>query len=191
MIGGKVIAISGTHGTGKTTRVLEIARALKIEFPGRTVATLMEQASVSPLPINRKTLPETQMWLFTSHIAREIELSARFDMVVSDRSAVDAIAYTRYMGMDEAAQDMISLVRHHLPVYSQIYFSFYSMNEFWFPDGLRESKDRRFRQDIENMLLDIYLELGLSFTEASPFYFYPPLAPGRPRTRVYKRAGSK
>ena len=169
MIEGKVIAVSGTHGTGKTTRVLEIARAMKIEFPGKTVATLTEQASICPLPVNKQTIPASQMWLFTSHMAREIELAARFDIVVSDRSAVDAIAYTRAMGAehpgsDEMAQDMISLVRHHLPIYSMIYFNFCSLNEFWFQDGLRESSDRVFRDEIEGMLLDIYRELGISFT---------------------------
>ncbi len=164
---GYVVAISGTHGTGKTTSVFDLARQLKITYPKKTIIPLTEQAALSPYPINKEATKKSQMWIFVSQIARELELLSRFDIVVSDRSAVDSIAYARFCGFDELADDMVSMVRHHMPVYKQIHFKFRLENEFWFPDGLRDSDDRDFREKIERILLDIYQELGFFFSRTS------------------------
>lgn len=158
------VAITGTHGTGKSTEVLDLCRDLNILHPGKRIVPLIERASLSPLPINKESTEKSQMYLFVSHIAEELYLTSRFDAVVSDRSAVDMIAYTRYFGFYDLSNDMLALVRHHMPIYHQIHFKFSVKNEFWFPNGLRESEDRQFRQDIEDILLGLYRDLGLEFT---------------------------
>lgn len=159
-----VVAISGTHGTGKSTDVLDLCKSLKILHPGKEIVPLIERAPLSPYPINKDTTQKSQMWMFTSHIAEELFLTSRFDIVVADRSAVDMIAYSKLMGFDALANDMLSLVRHHMPIYCQIHYNFIVEKDFWFPNGLRESKDREFRQGVETILLDLYRQLGFNFT---------------------------
>jgi len=161
-----VIAVSGTHGTGKTTTVFQFASQLKINYPNKTIITMTEQASLAPFPINKKASKEGQAWIFHQHIARELELLSKFNIVVSDRCAVDMIAYCIYLGFDALAESMFSIVRHHLPVYREIHLKFLGENEFWFNDGLRESEDLKFREEIESILINIYKELEMEFTRS-------------------------
>ncbi len=163
MINSYVVAVSGTHGTGKTTSVYNLARMLKIAHPDKTVAPLIEQASVCPYDINGVSSGVSQMWLFTSQIARELELLSQFDIVVSDRCVVDVIAYTRFFGFEDLADNMFSLAWSHMTSYRQIYFRDAELNEFCFPDGLRDSSDRVFRQEVQRIMLDVYKEMGLTF----------------------------
>jgi predicted ATPase len=161
-----IIAVSGTHGTGKTTTVFQFASQLKVNYPEKTVITLTEQASLAPFPLNKKATKQGQAWIFHSHIAKELELLSKFDLVVSDRCAVDMIAYCRYLKFDDLAESMFATVQHHLPVYREIHLKFLAQNQFWFNDGLRESEDSKFREEIEEILLGVYLELGLEFTRS-------------------------
>lgn len=46
------IAISGTHGTGKTFSMFELARDYKLKYPNKEVTVVTEIARKCPLPIN-------------------------------------------------------------------------------------------------------------------------------------------
>ena len=50
-------------------------------------------ARASPLPVNRKTSREAQLWILTTQVAEEIRASAHSDVVVCDRAALDNYAY--------------------------------------------------------------------------------------------------
>jgi nicotinamide riboside kinase len=52
-----------------------------------------EVARHSPLPVNRKTSREAQLWILTTQVAEEIRASAHSDVVVCDRAALDNYAY--------------------------------------------------------------------------------------------------
>ena len=52
-----------------------------------------EVARLSPLPINRKTSLEAQMWILTTQIGEEIRSAAHHEVVVCDRSVLDNYAY--------------------------------------------------------------------------------------------------
>ncbi len=85
------IAFIGTHGVGKTTLCYDLAAALKKR--GLGVDIVKEVARLSPLPINRQTSLEAQMWILTSQIAEEIRSAAGHEVVVCDRSVLDNYAY--------------------------------------------------------------------------------------------------
>ena len=69
------IAFIGTHGVGKTTLCYDLAAALKKQ--GLGVDIVKEVARLSPLPINRQTSLEAQLWILTTQIAEEIRSAAK------------------------------------------------------------------------------------------------------------------
>jgi nicotinamide riboside kinase len=85
------IAFIGTHGVGKTTLCYDLAAALKKR--GVVVDIVKEVARLSPLPINRQTSLDAQLWILTTQIAEEIRSAAHHDVVVCDRSVLDNYAY--------------------------------------------------------------------------------------------------
>lgn len=85
------IAFIGTHGVGKTTLCFDLAAALKrLDL---SVDLVKEVARGCPLPINRETTDAAQNWILHTQVAREIELSAAYDVIVCDRAVVDNYAY--------------------------------------------------------------------------------------------------
>jgi thymidylate kinase len=85
------IAFIGTHGVGKTTLCYDLGAVLKKQ--GLHVDLVKEVARLSPLPINRKTSLEAQMWILTTQIAEEIRSAAHHEAVICDRSVLDNYAY--------------------------------------------------------------------------------------------------
>jgi thymidylate kinase len=85
------IAFIGTHGVGKTTLCYDLGAILKKK--GLHVDLVKEVARLSPLPINRKTSLEAQLWILSTQIAEEIRSGAHHEVVVCDRSVLDNYAY--------------------------------------------------------------------------------------------------
>jgi nicotinamide riboside kinase len=85
------LAFIGTHGVGKTTLCYDLGALLKKR--GLHVDLVKEVARLSPLPINRKTSLEAQMWILATQIAEEIRSAAHHEVVVCDRSVLDNYAY--------------------------------------------------------------------------------------------------
>lgn len=155
----RIIAYSGTHGTGKTTAAYQRGVHEKIAHPHQSVHVLCNQETVCPYPINKSATPDTQVWIFTNQISREIALLSQFDIVVTDRTAMDIVAYTHVLGFHSLAHSMMSLASIHASVYREIVVRRMAFNEFCHPDGIRETGDRLFRSGVETCLLDIYADL--------------------------------
>ena len=85
------IAFIGTHGVGKTTLCYDVGAVLKKK--GLHVDLVKEVARLSPLPINRQTSLEAQLWILTTQIAEEIRSAAQHEVVICDRSVLDNYAY--------------------------------------------------------------------------------------------------
>jgi nicotinamide riboside kinase len=88
------VAFIGTHGVGKTTLCYDLAALLKRH--DAHVDIVKEVARLSPLPVNRQTSLEAQLWILTSQVAEEIRSASRHPVVVCDRSALDNYAYLVY-----------------------------------------------------------------------------------------------
>lgn len=84
-------AFIGSHGVGKTTLCYGLAARLK----RRDVALeiVHEVARRCPLPINAVTTAEAQRWILHTQIAEEILASARYPLVLCDRSVLDNYVY--------------------------------------------------------------------------------------------------
>lgn len=85
------VAFIGTHGVGKTTLCYDLAAALKRQ--GLGVDMVKEVARLSPLPINRQTSLEAQIWILMTQVAEEIRSASQNQVVVCDRSVLDNYAY--------------------------------------------------------------------------------------------------
>lgn len=162
MAKGRIIAYSGTHGTGKTTAVYDRIGALKRRHPDKLIGPHVENLIFCPYPINGRSSMESQLWVFTNHIQAELNLMTRYDIVVSDRSAVDAIAYTSAHGWTDLAGQMMGLVRSHMAHYSEIVFMMAEGNRHVHADGLRDV-DEAFRKEVQVHMLWIYGQLGFDF----------------------------
>lgn len=85
------VAFIGTHGVGKTTLCYDLAALLKRQDVHLDI--VKEVARLSPLPINRQTSLEAQLWILTTQVAEEIRSAAHHRVVVCDRSVLDNYAY--------------------------------------------------------------------------------------------------
>ena len=90
-VGGFKIAFIGSHGVGKTTLCYGLAARLKAADVSLEVVG--EIARRCPLPINRDTTLSAQAWILHTQIAEELVATARYDLVICDRSVLDNFVY--------------------------------------------------------------------------------------------------
>lgn len=108
------IAFIGSHGVGKTTLCFELAAALKrLDL---SVDLVKEVARGCPLPINRETTTDAQNWILHTQVAREIELTSAFDVIVCDRAVLDNYAYMVHA--EGRRPEIEPFIRHWMNTYS-------------------------------------------------------------------------
>ena len=159
---GRIIAYSGSHGTGKTTAAYELAAQLKKQTRA-DVGIILEVARRCPLSVFRKGHAPTeaaQIWIFSEQMRLEIEALQRHDLVVADRTVVDAIAYSAAAGFHDLARAQIATARRHVHVYDKVYFRGAADNPFLVDDGFRET-DPDLQKTVESLMLELYSELGI------------------------------
>lgn len=155
----QIIAFSGSHGTGKTTAAYNHAQHLKFYNNNKSIHALCDLEAFCPWPFNKETTEQTQTWMFGNQIQQELMALNRFDVVVTDRTIIDVVAYTHVAGFVALAQGMLAYAEQHLVYYYEIRFKKIANNEHCYPDGIRETTDRKFRQDVENAMIDFYSRL--------------------------------
>lgn len=88
----KKIAITGTHGVGKTTLAHQICVTLKERNCNATIVE--EKARACPFPINEAATTDTEIWMVHTQIKAELQAKAqKFEAAVIDRCSLDAIVY--------------------------------------------------------------------------------------------------
>ena len=100
------IAVTGVHGSGKTTLCGKLADAIR-EL-GLDVAVGAEVARDCPYPVSLETTREAQNWIFEAHSKMEDVLREEdHDVVIFDRTLLDNVLYTlRYLGVRGGYIDM-------------------------------------------------------------------------------------
>ncbi len=139
------LAFIGTHGVGKTTLCYDLAAALKRQ--GVNVDMVKEVARLSPLPINRKTSLEAQMWILTTQVAEEIRSATQADVVVCDRSVLDNYAYMTFAcGRQKPIE---RFVEYWLKTYDLLFKV--PISGAASPDGVRDT-DEFFMRNIDTLV---------------------------------------
>lgn len=161
---GRIVPYSGAHGTGKSTACGQLYVEIKKRFPVE-VGFIIENARMCPFPVldahGNKPGRAAQTWIFTSQMRKELEMAARYRITVSDRSVVDAIAYTSACGYHDLAHAMMGMARTHCAgLYEAVIFRGIADNPYLKADGFRAT-DPGFQKNVEDAMLAAYDELGV------------------------------
>jgi len=157
-----MIGMSGAMGTGKTTAMGIYFQNYKMNYPKKSVQPLCNLEGFCPYHINKETTEKSQLWIFGNQIKQEMAALQRFDIVITDCTIIDIIAYTHVAGFTGLAQGMMALAEQHIQYYSEIYFKKIAYNQHCYPDGIREATDPHFRQDVEDSMLEFWHALEKS-----------------------------
>lgn len=152
------IAVVGTHGSGKTTLALNLLEQLSKKYPYKKIGFLQEVAGRCPLKINRGSL-QSQMWIIQKQMLEEIELSQKYDILVCDRSILDAYVYTRDVCIFyklEMPEWIEKLTDYHINAYDYIFKTRISP-AYLKADGIR-STDSQWQEIIEGLFRKVILE---------------------------------
>jgi len=141
------IGFTGTHGTGKTTAMYDLACLLKKEGFDVNIVTEVARSHPAHLPINLKSTAESQTWIFAKMIEKELE--ARGQIIICDRTLLDAFAYT-YRIAPETANAMMPFINHHMKSYNLLFYMEPNL-DYLKADGIREI-DPKFQKDIKNII---------------------------------------
>ncbi len=135
----KLIAVTGTHGAGKTTLTYILAAYYKSK--GMNVKLVQEVARNCPFPINEKMTFETALWIYHEHSKKELEAQKDHDVVICDRTFFDSLIYAKYFNIKGVSFDIHDKIR-----YDQIFFV--RPHGTIQDDGFR-STDEKFQLDID------------------------------------------
>jgi nicotinamide riboside kinase len=141
------IAFIGSHGIRKTTAALAFASA--IQRAGRSVEFAREVVRDNPLGINEGATSEAQLWVLTSQVRRELELSRKAECLVTDRGVMDNFAYYLRASGGEDPFEVEPLVRQWSRTYDLVVRLTPDVEIR--ADGVRSTSDR-FRDEIEAIL---------------------------------------
>ncbi|MBI4447468.1 ATP-binding protein [Candidatus Woesearchaeota archaeon] len=151
------VALIGSHGTGKTTLVYKLAAALKEN--DYNVGVVAETASLCPLPINEGSSLESQLWIVSTQIAKELEATNKYDIVVCDRAIIDCYVYTLDLCKRQnkkVPKWMSQLLKEHLPSYDLLFKT--KINPSYLKsDGIR-SVSLEWQQKIDSLMAKVLKE---------------------------------
>jgi predicted ATPase len=151
------IGFTGTHGTGKTTAVFELATALKKE--GYDVSIKSNVARRCPLPINEKSTVRSQLWILATMMKEEIESTSQ--ITISDRTLLDVLAYTKRL--DKIVSETLqNFIRGYIKMTYDVVFYLSPMGEpeYLVDDG-RRSTNRTFQHHIDVIIYDYIHKMNL------------------------------
>lgn len=117
------IAITGTHGAGKST--LSYVLASQFKLMGKNVKIIQEVARTCPFPINEGMSKEAAIWIFLEHARKELEAEKKHEIVVCDRTLYDSFVYAKHFKLfelDDPDTQFERLAYERLKDYDKIFF---------------------------------------------------------------------
>ena len=175
----KKIAFTGTHGTGKTT--LAYGTGAELQKLGYNTKIINETARETQFNLNDETTYEAQVDIIARQVRNELDASMRpVDYIVTDRTVMDAVAYTKnaeIVGTIELgwSQALFPLARKWLDTYDLIFYveppfdieekvreeeAIYNKDKFMYTDGVRWASYQAMRA-INDILYTLYSDNGV------------------------------
>lgn len=148
------IGVSGVHGTGKSSFALDLAYKNKMNNPDKTVYLIQETVADCPYPINEECSYESQMWLLSAQIQRELDAETKYDIIICDRTVIDPLAYAMALGIDEFKASAQDIIKNYLQTYDRIVFLDDS-RDFSVDDGIR-SMNTEFRNNVAGVFKRVF-----------------------------------
>ena len=166
-----LVALTGAHGTGKTTLIQALQMRLQSEGYISTITKeaprlLCELAETPDFFRRTNNTPLRQMLIMVKHLNGEQEQCfSEAEVVLLDRGLMDHLAYTSYLHKEQLANEGVNslleqVVAEHASLYDLI---IYIPIEF-LPkdDGIREG-DNGFQADIDKLILSFLQKNELNF----------------------------
>lgn len=107
----EIIAITGSHGTGKST--LSFLLAAHYKKLGKNVKVVQEVARSCPFPINSGMTLEAALWIYYEHMKKELEACRDHDIIICDRTCFDSFIYAEHFKI-QAPQSLRESAEYHL-----------------------------------------------------------------------------
>jgi nicotinamide riboside kinase len=163
------ISISGTHATGKTSlmRVCEAAMVerypqVRVDYIGEVARKVLAMG----LPLNRDATMESYLRYWRMQL--EAERTATAELVISDRSLVDSLAYLEASRIPEVPESAVGLLRELLWIESRFFDVYCLVPVEW---GIHEDTvrpvDRRYQREVDEKLREILERYRLRVVEVS------------------------
>lgn len=159
------VGILGSHGTGKTTLV----DVVEFDFANdHIVHTVEEVASRCPHSINRETTPQSQEWILREQIRAEMDAPHDCDLILSDRTTLDNLAYSYTIFHKFDPHDFISLERMAIRWMDTYDILAYLPVEFGLEDnGIRDT-DPTFQEEVDGNIRALIRRYDLPIRELRP-----------------------
>lgn len=141
------IGICGTHGSGKTTAIFNLASYLKqYHFD---VDIISEVARRCPYQINENADIRTQLYIFSKMLENEIMPNS--EILICDRTLLDVYVYTSRVNK-KIADSLLPFILEYIKTYDLIFYL--SPKDYDINDGLR-STNIEFRKEINKIFEQI------------------------------------
>lgn len=161
----------GTHNTGKTTFVYGLLSALKADH-SLFVGVVTEKIRECPFQANEMTSFLAQYWTLNQQINAEIVEHTRYNVLVTDRTAIDNYAYCirashqqDEKGRPRINADQLEMLKlkcqHWARTYDYLFVTTIPARKKMENDGFR-STDKQFQLEIDAILKEIIKDWTLN-----------------------------
>lgn len=161
------IAISGTHGSGKSTLVSELYSKLKKK--NIRVNTTTEVARKSIFLASKEISPAMQLDLFGKQISEEMEASRNCDLLLCDRSIIDILMYTKlFFPNNPQAKMFSSAMEDFIKTYHKTYRYIFKLSTIYNTNLVKDDirpKDLKIQQDADKAIEKEFQNLGIEYID--------------------------
>lgn len=164
------LAVSGAHGTGKTTvlsafRDALLEEGIKAQLVPEVPRIVCEAAGDKEFFRRENNSVERQFTLLMGQPVYESSLAAEHDVILCDRTIIDHLAYTQYLFGDSLREQgldqvVLSLVGRHMQTYDLVFYVPPEIDPV--DDGTREG-DRAFQLAIDEEICSLLQSLDVQY----------------------------
>jgi len=155
------IAITGSHSTGKTSLGNSICQAMSSKIDVRFITGLSRNIIQRGFPLNMDANIDSYSEYIIAHLSAEKKMN-NYDLFISDRTILDALAYSlvnNFYANAQISNSFISMMKEIWLVEKERY-DFYIYCPIEFPlerDGIRPN-DEKYRTLVDNKIQELLLE---------------------------------
>lgn len=153
------IALIGTHGVGKSTASYYLTSLLKQNNPTKSIICLEENVrKIAKLTDGKLDDPRFPKLAISDQLFRELHSELIYDIIVTDRSLIDFLAYSKVLELN-LEYDYKDLCINHMKTFDKIYLMRPEhKNSGIANDGFRDT-NKKLRNSVDDMF-QVLLELN-------------------------------
>jgi hypothetical protein len=140
-----------------------MAAKFQKQFRASSIGILHKVTRTCPFPLNKNTSVNAQMWLYHSHMVKEIEMSDKNDFLICGRTILDTVVYAHHEGFNEFVEEYLFQALSWLGTYDFLYW----MRPAFEPvDDEFRNTDPAFQDDIDRIFAEWIKTYGIEVRQA-------------------------